>query len=151
VGDLRARFGIAPAAARRLSGAPLQVKPAGGGASFDAPILSIDPTIDPQTRLASVFVEAPAGQGLGAGQALVAEAPLRQAGNAVTIPYAAVLDEGGQPYVFVVKGKVAHRHDVVTGATGGKLIQIVSGLAPGDEVVTEGGTALEDGMKVRTR
>jgi preprotein translocase subunit YajC len=27
-------------------------------------------------------------------------------------------------------------------------VQILKGLQPGDEVVTEGGTALDDGMKV---
>jgi RND family efflux transporter MFP subunit len=151
-GALRARFGIDPASARRLApGMALRVAPADGRAPFGAAILSVDPVSDPQTRLASVTVRIPASLGLGAGQPLTAEAPLRQDGETVTIPYAALLDDGGQPYVFVVAKGVARRRDLVTGATDGKSVAVTRGLAPGDAVVVEGGTAVEDGLKVRTK
>ena len=42
-------------------------------------------------------------------------------------------------------------HDVVIGPTDGRMVAILKGLAPGDQVVTQGGTALTDGMKVRTQ
>jgi membrane fusion protein (multidrug efflux system) len=71
--------------------------------------------------------------------------------DALTIPYAALLDDGGQPYVYVVAGGIAHRHDVTTGATSGDRIAITKGVSAGDQIVTQGGTALEDGMKVRTK
>ena len=33
----------------------------------------------------------------------------------------------------------------------GHVVVIVKGVRPGEQVVTEGGTALEDGMQVRTK
>ena len=150
VGDLRARFGVDPALARRLvRGAPVRIIPAGGAAPFTVPIASVDPVVDPQTRLASVFAHIPAQAGIGPGEALTGEISVGGGNNSLTIPYSALLNDGGQPYVFVVSRGVAHRREVVTGAASGDRLAIMSGLASGERVVTQGGTALEDGMKVR--
>jgi RND family efflux transporter MFP subunit len=150
--DLRARFGIGPSVAHRLSpGMTLSILPAEGGTPLATTVLSVDPTVDPQTRMGSVFVRIPAALGIGAGEPLTAQVPVTQSANALTIPYRALLDDGGQPYVFVVSQGIAHRRDVITGPSGGDRIAIVRGLAAGDKVVVEGGTAVEDGMKVRTR
>ncbi len=151
-GGLRARFGADPAVARSLArGATLTVSPAGGGQGFATPIVSIDPTVDPQTRLASVFSRVPLQVGVGPGQPLSATVAVAHSGNAVTIPYDAILDDGGQPYVYVVANGIAHRHDVVTGPSSGTSIAITKGVSAGDIVVVQGGTAVEDGMKVRTK
>ncbi|MDB5717506.1 MAG: efflux transporter periplasmic adaptor subunit [Sphingomonas bacterium] len=151
-GDLRGRFGVDPALARRLpAGASVRIAPAAGGASFGAPVLSVDPVVDPQTRLASVFVRIPAASGIGAGEPLSGEVLIGASGNALTIPYAALLDEGGQPFVYVVTRGVARRRDIVTTPGSGDRVPVTSGLTPGEIVVTQGATGLEDGMKVRTR
>lgn len=151
-GDVRARFGVDPALARRLDrGARLSIVPTGGGAPFTAPVLSVDPVVDPTTRLASVYTLVPAVAGIGPGEALTAEVRVSEAKAALTIPYAALLDEGGQPYVFVVQKGIARRRDVVTGPAGDQQVAILKGLSGSESVVIAGGTALEDGMKVRTR
>ena len=151
-GDLRARFGIDPALARRLSGsARLRIVPSGGGSQFSAPVQSVVPVVDPITRLASVYTLVPSIAGIGAGEALTAEVQISEAAAALTIPYAALLDEGGQPFVFVVERSVAHRRDVTTGPASGDQVAILKGVSSGELIVISGGTALEDGMKVRTR
>jgi RND family efflux transporter MFP subunit len=151
-GSLRARFGVDPAIARRLaSGATLTISPSAGGQRFSTPIISIDPTVDPQTRLASVFSRVPPKADVGPGQPLSATVAVAHSGTAVTIPYEAILDDGGQPYVYVVTNGVAHRHDVVTGPSSGDRIAITKGVSTGDKVVVQGGTAVEDGTRVRTR
>lgn len=151
-GTVRASFGISPEAARQLSsGAPIRISAASGGNAYPAKILSINPSVDPQTRLATLVVALPADAGFTPGQPLSASVPLANAAHGVTIPYAALLDDGGQPYVYVVQGGVAHRHDVTTGPSSGDRIVIVKGVAAGDRVVTTGVTGLEDGMKVRTK
>jgi RND family efflux transporter MFP subunit len=152
-GNLRARFGIDPAQASRVRpGMVLRVTPP-SGIPFSAPVLSVDPVVDPTTKLASLFVNVPAGSGIGINSALNGQLDLGSTGGgaALTIPYGALLDDAGQPYVFVVTKGVAHRRDVETGAVSGDRIVIVKGVKPGDQVVTEGGTALEDGMQVRTK
>ena len=151
-GDLRARFGIDPGLARKLGrGVSLRVVPSGGGIAFSVPVLSVDPVVDPVTRLASVFALIPFETGIGAGETLAAEVQVTQATSALTVPYAALLDEGGQPFVYVVAGGVAHRRDVVTGPAQGVTVAILKGVRAGDAVVVSGGTALDDGMKVRTK
>lgn len=151
-GDVRARFGADPAVARSLRpGALINILPNAGRAPLTVSIESINSMIDPQTRLASVFARLPATAGIAVGETLQAKVDVGAAGTALTIPYAALLDDGGQPFVYVAKGGVAHRHDVETGPATGNRIAITKGLTAGDQVVTEGGTALEDGMKVRTK
>jgi RND family efflux transporter MFP subunit len=151
-GDLRARFGVDPALARSIPrGASVRVAPSGGGGAFTVPILSVDPSVDPMTRLASIFVQVPAAANIGAGEPLTGEVGMASPAGAPTIPYAALLDEGGQAYVYVVVGGVAHRRDIAVGPSDGQRIVVVSGLRAGEVVVVQGGTAVEDGMRVRTR
>lgn len=151
-GNLRGRFGIDPALARRVpAGTSIRISPSGGGEPFGVPILSIDPVVDPLTRLASVFVGIPDSAGIGAGETLSGELLVSASADALTIPYGALLDEGGQPFVYLVAGGVAHRRDIKVGPGGGDRVPVTEGLKPGEVVVTQGGTALEDGMKVRTR
>lgn len=151
-GDLRGRFGVDPALARRIpAGATLRVTPSGGTTPIAAPVLSVDPVVDPQTRLASVYVRLPGAAGIGAGETLSGELRVSPPGDALTIPYGALLDEAGQPFVFVVARGAAHRRDVAVAPGDGQRVQVTKGLRPGELVVTQGGTALEDGMKVRTK
>ena len=151
-GAQRAGFGITPQAATKLApGMPIRVTAGSGGEALTLSIESVDKTVDPQTRLAAVYTRIPASFHVGLGQPLTAQVPLATRNNTLTIPYTALFDDGGQPYVYVVRNSVAHRRDVVTGPSSGQRIVIAKGVSPGDEVVTVGGTALEDGMKVRTK
>ena len=152
-GNLRARFGLDPAQASRIRpGMVIRVTPP-SGVPFSAPVLSVDPVVDPTTKLASLFINVPPGSGIGTNSALNGQLDLGSNGGgaALTIPYAALLDDAGQPFVFVVSKGVAHRRDVETGPVSGERVVVVKGVKPGDRVVTEGGTALEDGMQVRTK
>jgi len=151
-GSLRARFGVDPALARRLRpGMAIDIRPASGDASIMASILAVSAVTDPQTRLAGVFADLPPGAGIGQGEPLSGRVTLGSTAGLLTIPYSALLDEAGQPFVFSVTRGVASRRDVVMGPTDGQRVVILKGLAAGDKVVTQGGTALTDGMKVRTQ
>jgi membrane fusion protein (multidrug efflux system) len=150
--DVRAHFGVDPATARALRpGTSIHITASTGRSALSVPIESVNPAIDPVTRLASVFARLPAAAGIGSGETLQAKVEVGVAGTGLTIPYAALLDDGGQPFVYVAKDGVAHRHDVETGPATGDRIAIIRGISANDQVVTQGGTALEDGMKVRTK
>lgn len=149
--DARARFGVDPATARAIRpGTMLRIAGSAGRPAFAVPVESIAPVIDPQTRLLSLFARLPAGAGIVAGTSLSASVATAGAGEAVTVPYAALLDDAGQPYVFVVASGAAHRRDVTVAATAGDRVGI-GGVRAGEQVVLQGGTGLEDGMKVRTQ
>ncbi len=149
-GDLRVRFGVEPQLAQRVrAGQPLKIEPLSGGTPIDVIVVGVDPQTDATTRLASVYAKLPPAYAAGPGEPFRAVLAVGAAKAGLSIPYTALLDDGGKPYVFVVEKGVAHHRDVVPGSASGDRIAIVSGLAPGLQVVTEGGTALEDGMKVR--
>ena len=152
VGNSRVRFGVDPASARRITpGTVVQVLPSGDHAGFAVAVTMVDPVVDPQTRLASIYAPLPGSARIGAGEPLKGELDIGASAAAPMVPYAALLDDGGQPYVFVVSGGVAHRRDVGVGSESGDRIAVTRGLRSGELVVIEGGTALQDGMKVRTR
>ncbi|BBF69341.1 MexH family multidrug efflux RND transporter periplasmic adaptor subunit [Sphingomonas bisphenolicum] len=151
-GAIRAHFGIDPALVRNLrAGTAIAISTAGSGHTIPARLSAVDPMVDPQTKLAAAYADLPAGAALRPGEALTGEATMQGAGDALAIPYTALLDDAGQPFVFVVVKGTAHRRDIVTGPSDGAAIVVTKGLSPGDKVVIEGGTALDDGMKVRLR
>ena len=151
-GDSRVRFGVDPDTAASIHpGMVLRIAGTGTRAPLSVTIESVSPAVDPQTKLAGVFAQVPAGSGIVAGETLTATVDLADTSAALSVPYAALLDDAGQPYVYVVAGGVAHRRDVAVQPASGDRITILKGVKPGEQVVVEGGTALEDGMKVRTR
>lgn len=149
--EMRARFGVDPDTARAVHpGTPLRIA-RGDRAPVETSVQSASPMIDAQTKMASIFARVPASSGIAPGEALSATVDIGAQGNGLSIPYNALLDDAGQPYVFVVAGGVAHRRDVITGTASGDRVTVFKGLKPGEQLVVEGGTAVEDGIKVRTR
>ncbi|MDO7842905.1 efflux RND transporter periplasmic adaptor subunit [Sphingomonas immobilis] len=151
-GDVRVRFGVDPDTAQTLRpGMTIRIAGNVARAPVSVAIQSVNANVDTQTKLASIYANVPAGSGLRAGEVVSGSVAVMQTGSALTIPYAALLDDAGQPYVYAVSAGVAHRRDVQTDPATGDRVTIRKGLKPGEQVVVEGGTAVEDGMKVRTR
>ncbi|AYJ85641.1 efflux RND transporter periplasmic adaptor subunit [Sphingomonas paeninsulae] len=147
-GERRARFGVDPAVSARIHpGQQIRIEPISGGAPIIATVVGVDPAVDAATRLASVFARVPAS--VSVGTPLRGHVAVGASVSGVTIPYAALLDEAGQSFVFVVNKGAVKKRNVSPGSTSGEAVTILTGLQPGERVVTEGGTALEDGMKVR--
>jgi RND family efflux transporter MFP subunit len=151
-GQLRARFGIDPALARRASaGMPISISLANGEAMITTQVTAVDKVVDAATRQAALIAQLPDGHGASPGEALKASVNIGSGGTQPSIPYIALLDEGGQSYVFVIEKGVAHKRSVTAGATQGDTVAIVTGLQGGERVAVSGGTALEDGMKVNAQ
>lgn len=150
-GPMRARIGIEPGDAMRMApGLTVRLGPVSGdGATFLGRVQSVDRRVDPTTRLAGVLVALPAGSGFLPGQAIKGEVVVGRHGGGVVIPRAAILYEGDAPYVFVSVGGKAVKHEVKLGVDDGVNSEVIDGVAAGEHVVTEGGAALEDGMKLR--
>jgi Cu(I)/Ag(I) efflux system membrane fusion protein len=71
-------------------------------------------------------------------------------GEALVVPAEAVVDTGELQYVFVARGEGAFEpRSVVVGARNGDLVEIRSGLAPGDEVVTTANFYLDAESRLR--
>ena len=50
--------------------------------------------------------------------------------------------------MFIARGEKAEKHVVKTGLSNGRSVEIVSGLQPGDPVVTRGGFSLQPGDSI---
>ena len=122
--------------------------PLAGGGERAGLVVSVNPQLDAQTRLASLFVRVPAG-GLAPGEPLKGVVLLKEHVSVLAVPRQALLYDGDQPYVFAATAGVAHRRDITLGVADGDRVEVLKGLAAGDRVVVDGASALDDGMAVR--
>lgn len=72
-----------------------------------------------------------------------------QRSDALVVPRAALVGDNKDASVFVVDKDVAKRRKVTLGYADGGQVEIVDGLAEGEQVVTLGQAALRDGAKVQ--
>ncbi|MBI2800634.1 MAG: efflux RND transporter periplasmic adaptor subunit [Gammaproteobacteria bacterium] len=148
---LRVRLGVEGEDLDRLrSGMTVVVSALFAGAkSVRGDIAQIYRRIDPKTRLAEVVVPLPMGPGLVPGAMVRGEVLLEQRSEVLVVPRSAVLWQGDKTYVYVIEQGRAARRPVETGQEQGKEIEIRSGIAAGDAVVSLGNYELTDGMRVR--
>lgn len=77
------------------------------------------------------------------------EIDAEQRSNVPLVPAIAVLrDNPTQPVVVVATGNVAQRRPVVIGLVDGENIEILSGLKPGELIITQGHSTLRDGTPI---
>lgn len=111
---------------------------------FDGKIAHISAALDPQTRVARARVELPNGdRSLRPG--MFATMDVRGLADGVAeIPMSAVLARRDQFYVFLrtPDGAYAQR-EVTLGEQRGQHVTVLSGIAPGDDVVTDGAILLD--------
>ncbi len=69
--------------------------------------------------------------------------------DALTVPRVALIEDEGEPAVYVVKGTQAKRTVVQLGYTDGEIAEVRKGLKEGDQVVTAGKVAIRDGTEVQ--
>lgn len=147
-------------------GQPAVVRPesAPAGAGLRGRIREVSPVVDQATGTVKVTVAIPAAPTPGPGRAggaaavrpgsfarVVIETGRRE--DAVLAPKRALIREGnGAAHVFVVENGKAVRREVTVGAeldtAEGALIELVSGLETGAQVVVAGHTALAAGATV---
>ena len=68
--------------------------------------------------------------------------------DVVAIPRSAILTRSGQDTVFVVNGGAVELRPITVGITVDDMVEVVSGLVSGNEIVMSGQTLLDSGSKV---
>ena len=125
-----------------------------GGRTIEGRVARVAPSVDPASRSVTVYVQVPNADGsLRAGTFATGRIVSRVVDNALVVPAAALREgkEGAPPFVYrVANGKieVAQVTQGLTDETQG-VVQIVSGLAAGDQVVVGNVGMLGEGMQVR--
>jgi multidrug efflux pump subunit AcrA (membrane-fusion protein) len=105
----------------------------------------IGPTLDANTRSALVYIALPSGSGARAGM-YASGTILNGMTEAMTLPQSAVILRDGSRYIFTVgSDNRVKQNKVKTGSLVNGNIEILSGIALTDDVVTTGGAFLQDG------
>ncbi len=109
-----------------------------------------DPQVDPKTGTFSVRAEMPnPNRELLPGQFTKVKLLMDIREDAISVPAKAVEIEKGGAYIYVVRpDSVVERRFVETGPEVNNTIVVERGLAPGEQIVTEGYHKLKHGMKV---
>src|SRR5262249_56122244 len=69
--------------------------------------------------------------------------------DAIVVPREAIVQQGTSPVVFVNNNGKAEQRQVQTGMSDNTNIEIVSGVAPGEQVVVVGQNSLHDGTPIQ--
>jgi len=122
------------------------------GETFTGQVRYVSPSVKAETRalMLEAVVPNPSSR-LKPG--FFATARIEQAArpNGILIPAAAVRTVSGTARVFVVAGDRAEERVIMTGQAVGDQVEITSGLAAGERVVTEGLNQMVDGVRVVAR
>jgi HlyD family secretion protein len=111
----------------------------------------VSPAVDPTTTTVEVWVTAEnPGEKLKPGATVRLSIRADLIRDAILVPSSAILnsDEGGEKVMIFGADNKAHERKVNVGIREGNRVQILSGLAEGEKVITSGGLGLEDKAKV---
>lgn len=127
------------------------------GREFEGQVLRISPVIDAATGTFAVTASFSDDSGrLRPGIFGRIEVVHDRRSGVATIPEEAVLNEDGTQAVFVLVGdpgsdgaRTVERREIRTGYHEASRIEVIEGLAEGEEVVTAGKNSLRDGARVK--
>lgn len=122
------------------------------GRAFTGKVMFINPAIDPVSRSTKVIAEVSNPDGVLKGGAFVkGRIIVGQRTGVLQVRKEALLNwslDTGKAEVFVVSADKAQKRAITTGTANGSFIEVLSGVQPGDQVVSRGGFALREGDRV---
>jgi membrane fusion protein (multidrug efflux system) len=136
-----------------FKGMPVKVQmDAYPGKTFEGKISLVYPDLDTRMRTRTAEVKLNYPVALIPGMFARLQVVIETATDAVVVPGDAVLVlPNGEKVAFILKDGKAQRRVLQTGLEAGGQVQIVSGVQPGETVVTAGNEKLKDGMEVKAQ
>lgn len=131
-------------------GQPVRVVIAAIGRTIEARVTERVAAVDAATRTFLVRIDLPADQGLRSG--LFGRAVFTLGSRRMlTVPAAAIMEQGQLQTVYVARGGVARIRSVTAGAGGGESREILSGLTAGERIVCPLPPGIHDGARLEKR
>jgi membrane fusion protein, multidrug efflux system len=119
------------------------------GNIFKGRIIRSNMAIDTATQLIHIWIKIDNSRGsLKPGLFADAKIFVKTDSSAITVPKSAVLKDAKGPYVYLIDNGTAHKTYVATNIDTETLIQITSGVKPGQDVVYQGNYELDDSLQV---
>lgn len=145
---LRLEADVPEAVVSKVSlGDKLVVRIAAIETDLEGTVSEIAPAADPVSRTFLVKLDLPTKAGLRAGQFGRVAMPIGEVPG-LRVPVSSIITRGQMEIVFVAADSHATLRLVKTGKRIDDEIEIISGLRPGEKVVTEGAMDLTDGQPV---
>jgi RND family efflux transporter MFP subunit len=139
-------------AAQMKVGDAAEITAPGEEKPFRGNVTIVSPATDPNSTTVEIWVQAANPEGaLRVGTSVRLSVTVAKIKDAIVIPAESIVTagEGAVTSVMVVdKDNHAHQKPVQVGARQGDKVQIVSGLNPGDQIVTVGAYGLPDNAQV---
>jgi len=121
------------------------------GEIVELDLRAILPVENPSTRTRAVRFSAPGLadlRNLAVGQSLTVDIPVGEAREVLSVPKDALVQARGGWTVFVAAEGKAQPRQVQIGVPAGDRYEVISGLAPGDQVVVRGNERLRPGQDI---
>jgi len=119
------------------------------GRRFEGKVTSIDSRVDPVTRAVTAIATVPNGDELLKPGMFLTIGLEKKRDGVLMVPEEALVPREGRQYVFVVEDGKALEREVQLGARAPGLAEIVTGLAAGAQVITEGTQRVRTGVPVQ--
>ncbi len=147
-GALELRADVSEADLPRVqTGQTATITLAAGTPPLSGTLSLVEPSIDLATRLGRARITLDTPDQVRAG--MFAEADILVASHtAIAVPVTAVGSEGDETTVMTVKDGVVHRTVITTGIRDGGWVEVLTGLAEGDQIVAKAGAFVTDGDKI---
>lgn len=148
---LKADFRLAEAALSRIKvGQTLNLEvDAWPGQIFPGRVYAIDPRLAEETRSIGVRARVPNDKGqLRPGLFARVRLVIAEREGAVLVPEQSIVPQGEQPFVYVIEDGKAVLRPVQLGLRQAGRVEIVSGVQPGDIVITAGAQKIGPGAPV---
>ncbi len=112
-------------------------------------VISVLPAGDVASRSFTVKVAIPAESGVKPGMFARGEIVLRESPDAVVVPKDVLIEQEGAFVAYVVENGAAVRRSVLTGIVTTEQVEVLEGIADGEQVVLSGKENLSDGAAVQ--
>ena len=119
------------------------------GKQFTGTVARVAPVVDNGTGTFRVVASFPGDGELQPGMFSRLNINYDQRADALVVPRTALLEDGGEPAVYVVRDGKAQRTVLKLGYNDAGWVEVRDGLKPGDQVVIAGKAALREGSAVQ--
>jgi membrane fusion protein (multidrug efflux system) len=131
------------------AGATIQFRTRGSDEPHTGTIVAVEPLVDRETRSLTVRARSPNPDGgLVPGAFADVEIVARRIEGALAVPSRAIIPELGGKKVFVYENGEAQPRAVETGLRTAELVEVTTGLEPGDRVIVTAIQRLRPGLPV---
>lgn len=117
---------------------------------FEGVVRTVGSRVDPVTRAIQVRAHISNDDGALRPGMLLTVRVITAERSAIAVPENAVYQIQDRAYVYVIDGElIAHERQIVTGDRRFGIVEVISGLTEGEQLVVEGIVKLRDGARVR--